>query len=485
MTAEDRLRDRLRSVGASMPLGTGSLTGVQARAARLQRRRTAARAGAGALALVAVVAVGLTTLRDGGIDEFSDSVATESQADAATPAGDAVNGLPEPVDVGAAAEKDPRLEAEMSEEEFLDEPVAAAADEFVDDLADSAMSDESDMSDESGESDKSAVPAESDMLGASDDAELPGGSDASGVGRQGVVFARTVSVVKPPVAVPAAVMRYSFSGSHALARTADDWYAYDGADWQSLGLPDDMEVVAVDLSDTGRLAVFGVVQPLECARAQVVAVRTDETWSYVRVDDGTPSSVGWELLEARIRVTDAAIELERAERLWLDDECEAASDAEPLTDEAADLLSDLGRLDEVWRDSWPHAPLQGGLAHLWQEEAHADAHAAAASGAGLVWADMSPPRYRVPLRVMTPSRAADGSAAVVALHETTVMDVATSMHVSDGKAMLRHGEQSWEVCPVSDEDLHQVNGEVGRAGEHLAVVVGKPNQTLFVIERTE
>jgi len=117
--------------------------------------------------------------------------------------------------------------------------------------------------------------------------------------------------------------------------------------------------------------------------------------------------------------------------------------------------------------------------------ARTDAHAAAASAADLDWTTMSPPRYTVAALPLTPSRSTDGGAADVALHETTVMDVATTVHVSHGMAMLRRGGQTWQVCPIADEELDQVNGEVGRAGEHLAVVVGKPEQTLFIVERTE
>lgn len=71
MTDEDLLRGRLRSAASEMPVGSGSLTGVQARAAQLQRRRSAVRGGVGAFALVAVALVGVVSLRDGGIDEYS------------------------------------------------------------------------------------------------------------------------------------------------------------------------------------------------------------------------------------------------------------------------------------------------------------------------------------------------------------------------------------------------------------------------------
>ena len=64
-----------------------------------------------------------------------------------------------------------------------------------------------------------------------------------------------------------------------------------------------------------------------------------------------------------------------------------------------------------------------------------------------------------------------------------MLEVATSVEVSNGVAVLRRGDQAWDVCPIPDTD--EAHGEIGWAGEHLAVVVGKPEQTLFVIQRTE
>ena len=64
-----------------------------------------------------------------------------------------------------------------------------------------------------------------------------------------------------------------------------------------------------------------------------------------------------------------------------------------------------------------------------------------------------------------------------------MLEVTTSVEVSDGMALLRRGDQTWEVCPIPD--VEEAHGEIGWAGENLAVVVGKPEQTLFVVERTE
>ena len=473
MTDEDLLRGRLRSAASEMPVGSGSLTGVQARAAQLQRRRSAVRGGVGAFALVAVALVGVVSLRDGGLDELTDSVVAAEQQEAA-----------EPMSATTAAVAFSVAEEEMAEEEMADEVAA----EIV--TAPAAGDDESqqnaaEMSEDAaagaatppvGETLEPAIAGESENW----DSKPPASSDP-----EAVVFATTVSIVKPPPEAEGADMRYSFSGAHAVARSAGNWYAYDGADWQSVGLPDDMDVVAVDLSGSGRIAVLGVVRPLDCAREQVVAIRTGERWSYVRVDDDTPPTVGWELLDARIRVTDSAIELERVERLWLDEQCPDPTGYEAPTGAAAEFIADLKEFGEIQRDSWPHARLDGGFADRWPHVARTDAHAAAASAADLDWTTMSPPRYTVAALPLTPSRSTDGGAADVALHETTVMDVATTVHVSHGMAMLRRGGQTWQVCPIADEELDQVNGEVGRAGEHLAVVVGKPEQTLFIVERTE
>lgn len=473
MTDEDLLRGRLRSAASEMPVGSGSLTGVQARAAQLQRRRSAVRGGVGAFALVAVALVGVVSLRDGGLDELTDSVVAAEQQEAA-----------EPMSATTAAVAFSVAEEEMAEEEMAEEAAAeivtapAAGD-------DESQQDAAEMSEDTaagaatppvGETLEPAIAGESENW----DSKPPASSDP-----EAVVFATTVSIVKPPPEAEGADMRYSFSGAHAVARSAGNWYAYDGADWQSVGLPDDMDVVAVDLSGSGRIAVLGVVRPLDCAREQVVAIRTGERWSYVRVDDETPPTVGWELLDARIRVTDSAIELERVERLWLDEQCPDPTGYEAPTGAAAEFIADLKEFGEIQRDSWPHARLDGGFADRWPHVARTDAHAAAASAAELDWTTMSPPRYTVAALPLTPSRSTDGGAADVALHETTVMDVATTVHVSHGMAMLRRGGQTWQVCPIADEELDQVNGEVGRAGEHLAVVVGKPEQTLFIVERTE
>jgi len=66
-----------------------------------------------------------------------------------------------------------------------------------------------------------------------------------------------------------------------------------------------------------------------------------------------------------------------------------------------------------------------------------------------------------------------------------VRDGARTGQVGHGGGVRRRGGRAWQVCPVADGGLYGVNGEGGRAGEHLVVVGGKPEQTLFIVERTE
>ena len=489
VTDEDLLRGRLRSAASQMSVGAGSLAGVEARATQLQRRRNAVRAGTGAFALVAVALVGVVSLGDGKRSDLTDSVVAAEQLQGGEPESAPSAGVAFSIaeqDVAddlapgemAAQEvaADEVAPDEMAAREMADEELAPgemAADEIaLDDMAPEDMA-----ADDMAAEELAPETVEPTFAGPAEnrDSTPLGGSDTGTV-----VFATTVSIVQPPSGIEGAQMHYSFSGAHALARTGGNWYAYDGAHWQPVGLPGDMEVVAVDVSRSGRIAVFGVVRPLECGAEQVVAVLTGDKWSYVRVDDDTPPTVGWELLDARVRVTDAAIELERVERLWLDEQCESSSQDEASAGAAAKLVADLAEAGEIQRASRPLARLDGGFAHRWPHVARSDAHSAAASHAGLEWTTLSPPRYSVPALRLTPSRSADGP-----LHETTVMDVATTVHVRGGMARLQRGGQTWEVCPIADEELDHVNGEVGRAGQHLAVVVGKPEQTLFIVERAE
>ncbi|WP_420621590.1 hypothetical protein [Candidatus Poriferisodalis sp.] len=447
MTAEDRLRSQLRDAGASMPVGSGSLAGVQARAAQLQRRRNAVRGGAGAFALVAVAAVGLVSLRDGGIEDFAASVETESLSE--------LEGMPAATQASSAESVD--LD-EMTEDEVFETAPSESmsADESFEEQIEVAAASEDSVED---------PPAVSD------------GAEMS----EGAVFATAVSAVSPPAQAEGVAMRYSFSGAHAVAQAADDWYAYDGSQWQSVGLPENIEVVAVDLSGSERIAILGVVRPLECAIEYVIGVQTADGWSFARIDDDTPPMVNSEMLGARIRVTDSAVEVERTELLTLFDECADPEEyADPFGD-AAKLVADLEQLGEIQRQSWLVAELEPDFAQHWPRVASDDAPAAALQGSELRWTATEAPLYTVEARELTAARTITDDAIAVALHETTMLEVATSVEVSDGMAVLRHGDQSWDVCPIPDPD--EAHGEIGWAGEHLAVVVGKPEQTLFVVKR--
>ena len=456
MTAEDRLRSQLRDAAASMPVGSGSLGGVQARAAQLQRQRNAVRGGVGAFALVAVAAVGLVSVRNGGIEDFAVSVETDAQSD-----------------MGVVPVVTQASSAESSDFDDM------AEDEFFEAAAEESTSDEGSF-DEPFEGAAATEDSAGDSLAADDGEQLV---PASGGAGEGAVFAEAVSVVTPPAEAEGAVMRYSFSGGHAVARAADDWYAYDGSRWRSVGLPEGIEVVAVDLSGSERMAILGVVRPFECAVEHVVGVKTADGWSFARIDDGTPPMVNSEVLGASVRVTDSAVEVERTERLWLYDGCADPEEYADASGDAGKLVADLEQLGEVQRQSWLVAELEPDFAQHWPRVASGDAPAAALEGSGLQWTGTEAPRYTVQARELTAALPSTDDATAVALHETTMLEVATSVEVSNGMAVLRHGDQAWDVCPIPDPD--EAHGEIGWAGEHLAVVVGKPEQTLFVVERTE
>ena len=465
MSAEDRLRDRLRDAAATMPVGSGSLTGVQVRAAQLQRRRNAVRGGAGAFALVAVALVGFASLRGTGIDDFSTTVEGETQSDAAAmPATTATSAL-----------------AIAAAEEMADE-----ADEAMDDGADIESVDAASVIEEAVEEEMGGAASEDSLaLGqeALDDSEQQEDEPPPRDDSQGASFATAVSIVKPPPEVEGVAMSYSFSGAHAVARADDDWYAYDGSEWQSVGIPDDIEVVAVDLSGPERIAILGVVRPQACIIEHVVGIQTADGWSFARIDDETPPIVDSELVDARVRITDRAVEVERTERLRLNDDCADAPGSSELTPEAVELVAELADLDEVQRQSWLVASFEPDFGTHWPSVSSDDAHGAVAQSSDLSWAHVSDPLYTVTPRELTPARSPEDEALSVELHRTTMLEVDTTVEVSAGMALLKHGDQSWEVCPIPD--VEQANGEVGWAGEHLAVVVGKPEQTLFVIQRAE
>lgn len=194
MTAEDRLRGRLRSAASSMPVGSGSLAEVQARAAQLQRRRTAVRGGVGAFALVAVAAIGLVSLRGGGVDEYATSVAADAPADA--------------------------------------ERAPAAAAPVADALSDASLKSDvdADAGDESFETAGAGASAE---MAAEEEMALPADDAATDERAHAAVFAAVVSAVAPPPGADAVEVQYSFSEGRALARVSDAWFAHDGTQWHA------------------------------------------------------------------------------------------------------------------------------------------------------------------------------------------------------------------------------------------------------------
>lgn len=470
MTAEDHLRSQLRNAASSMPVGTGSLAGVQARAAQLQRRRSAMRGGAGAFALAAVALVGVVTLRDGGVGDFPASVDADSMSE--------TDALPASTQVMAVESSDIEDMADEADVEFAVEESTADEGAVQQSTASQETSDDTVSADEeTSDNTVSADDETSDDMAESEQAPSPGDD------LKGAVFATTVAAVAPPAAAQGVAMSYSFSGGHAVAQSADDWYSYDGEEWQSVGIPPDIDVVAVDLSEPERIAILGVVRPRACVIEHVVGVKTTDGWTFARIDDGTPPTVDSELVDARVRVTDRAVEVERTERLWLNDECTDAPGYPEPTGEAARLVADLVDLDEIQRQSWHVASFEPDFVTHWSGVARDDAHAAAAEPSDLVWTAVSEALYTVAARELTSARSPEDEALSVELHRTTMLDTHTSVEVSAGMAMLNHGDQSWEVCPIPDVD--QAHGEVGWAGENLAVVVGKPEQTLFVVARTE
>lgn len=472
MTAEDRLRSRLHSTASSLPVGSGSVAGVQARAAQLQRRRNAVRGSAGAFALVAVALVGVVSLRDGERGGLSESgVATEQQ--------DATDAMP--VAVTAAAPGD--VVEEMAADEMAE--MADDADEMVTLTAAADDGLERDEP-EAGDAAETAVtvPVDGETVEPeAGESENWNSAQPEASSAKAAVFAASVSIVKPPDEAEGRSMRYSFSGGHAVAQASDGWYAYDGTVWQSLGVPASLEVVAVDLSAAERLAILGVVRPLDCAVEHVVGVQTSEGWSFARIDDGTPPIVHSVLVDARVRVTDSAIEVERTELLSLWAECAVGSEQPAWSADVAGLIEDLELVGELTRQSWLSVPLEPDFAGHWLRIAHGDAHAAALGQSELEWTHAVAPRLTMPAVALDDPLERRDDVAAFSLHETTILDVATKVEVADGTAWLHHGDQSWEVCPIPDADA--AHGEIGWAGEHLAVIVGTPEQRLYLLERTE
>ncbi len=478
MSTEDRLRSWLHSAASSMSVGSASLSDVQRRAARLQRRRNVTRGGLGVCALVAVAAIGVGIVRSGQLGDLTSTVNggsdEEMQTSAVAEAAeiDIAQDMWRGVEPGSDAAPPTSVVRVASSEPSRDEATESSA----------SIAGPSD-----GERADSQISDATSEETSDDSAQL--GETASGSSTQEVAeFSTTVRVVTPPQTAEDGHWQYWFSGAHAVTQAANQWYTFDGEAWTSVGLPADLKVVAVDLSTSGRSAILGVVRPLECHREQVIGVFAGGNWSYVRVNNDVPTMVRRDLLDARIRVTDTAIEIERLEYLWLDEAC---AEDETLSSESLQLVEDLQRLGDFYRMSWLHVPLDGGFAERWPAVASADANTAAQADARLDWIRTRPPQNSInappPLKERRPASDdvdSQGAGSLI-LHQTVVGGVEAMVHVVDGSAILERGSQIWEICPVSDEELDYVFGVIGSAGEHLAVVIGKPEQELFIVERSQ
>lgn len=231
MTDEDLLRGRLRSAASEMPVGSGSLTGVQARAAQLQRRRSAVRGGVGAFALVAVALVGVVSLRDGGLDELTDSVVAAEQQEAA-----------EPMSATTAAVAFSVAEEEMAEEEMADDEMAddeMAAEAGIEPAAEAATSDDAAPLDASTlrEIPQSGTTAPLDSEELEQETALAA-DDAADESLPAAAFAAAVTAVSPPPGAGAADVRYFLSEGRARARVSDAWFVHDGTQWHAAEPPD-------------------------------------------------------------------------------------------------------------------------------------------------------------------------------------------------------------------------------------------------------
>lgn len=301
MTAEDRLRGRLRSAASSMPVGSGSLAGVQARAAQLQRRRNAARGGVGAFALVAVAAIGVVSVRDGGVDEYATSVAAEAPASvesaptAPPPAADAVSdaSLKSDVDAEAGDEafetEDARASAEMADEEEM----ALAADDA--------------MSGPDGDRVGELVSPEGPVVGDRDresaGEELPlTVSPLADDSTRTAVFATAVSAVSPPPGTDAAEVQYSLSEGRAFARVSDAWFVHDGTQWH---VAEPSDAFTPEAEGDGRrgptpsvlheTTMLGVATSVEVSAGAAWLKHGERVWEICPVPDAgqAHSMIGW------------------------------------------------------------------------------------------------------------------------------------------------------------------------------------------------
>ena len=369
MTVEDRLRSGLRGAAESMPTTAGSLAGVQARAVQLQRRRTAMRGSAGVLALVAVAAVGIATVRSGGSDDYATST-------------DAV----ESADVAAA---------------FADESEGAAVGE-------------------------TAFPAE----------DMGAGAEFESEEAAFAAVAPTTTVVMS-------------AESEATAAT-------------------EATVVITQDDATESAPSSGVASGDE---------RGDE--SHGQGDSGAAESAGGDAGGGEFAGGDCGDAATSGDTATGGD---AGEHDLPLTiSPRADAGDDSASCVSAARVIFAPAGTDPADVHYFIHGGHLLARAADVWLAhnGNWWYEVAPPAT-LPTSPIPGGRA--GPASVV-LHETVMLGVATSVEVSDGVAWLVRGDRVWKLGPIPDSE--QAYAEVGWADRHLAVIVGVPEQVLYLVERLD
>ena len=327
MSVEDRLRSGLRSAAESVPTASGSLTDVQARAAQLQRRRTAMRGSAGVFALVVVAAIGVVTVRGGGSDDY----ATLTDADAAELDSTTVDAAFADEEMGDGGQLESEgaalastasveaakvsVESAEAEEAAFESATADASVQADDQAADGGAADSDEM-DADGAPDHSvpspeleqagelAVPEGSAAAGAEpDDGQLPlTVSPEIDADADAAVFADAVAVVAPPAGTDPADVRYSFGGGFVLAQAGDAWFAHDGQQWRRAEPPESPPAGPVSGGQPGPSAVvlnttsmLGVAASVEVSGGVAWLKYGERIWELRPISDVTEAhaGIGW------------------------------------------------------------------------------------------------------------------------------------------------------------------------------------------------
>lgn len=325
MSVEDRLRSGLRSAAESMPAASGSLTDVQARAAQLQRRRTAMRGSAGVFALVVVAAIGVVTVRGGGSDDY----ATLTDADAAELDSTTVDAAFADEEMGdgdllesedaalasTASVEAAKVSVESAEaEEAAFESATADASAQADDQAADGEAVDGDETDPGRAPDNSVPSPELEQAGElavpeggartePDDGQLPlTVSPEADAGAEAAVFADAVAVVAPPAGIDPAEVRYSFGGGFVLAQAGDAWFAHDGQQWHRAEPPESPPAGPVSGGQPGPSAVvldtasmLGVAASVEVSGGVAWLKYGERIWELRPISDVTQAhaGIGW------------------------------------------------------------------------------------------------------------------------------------------------------------------------------------------------